>query len=69
MLGAMSGLFKVIQFLQMLLFYAILAVIILMLYKVTKEVGDLRRSLTDMEERIMLALLPREAKPDKAERM
>jgi Ca2+/Na+ antiporter len=69
MLGAMSGLFKVIQFLQMLLFYAILAVIILMLYKVTKEVGDLKRSLTDMEERIMLALLPREAKPDKAERM
>ncbi|HEY1207373.1 MAG: hypothetical protein ABSH46_15895 [Bryobacteraceae bacterium] len=65
----MSGLFKVIQFLQMLLFYAILAVIILMLYKVTKEVGDLKRSLTDMEERIMLALLPREAKPDKAERM
>ena len=69
MLGAMSGLFKVIQVLQMLLFYAILAVIILMLYKVTKEVGDLKRSLTDMEERIMLALLPREAKPDKAERM
>ena len=67
MASAMSGLYKVIEILQVVFFYGMLAVILLMLYKVSKELGDIKRALTDMEERIVLALLPREAKPDKAE--
>lgn len=69
MSGAFSGLFKVIQFLQVVFFYGILAAILLMLYKVTKELGDVKRSLADMEERIVLAMLPREARPDRADRL
>ena len=66
--GVMSSLMTVVQFLQVLFVYGLLAAMFLMLYKVSKELGDLKRSLADMEERIMLALLPREAKPDRAER-
>ncbi len=69
MAGAMSGLMTIVQFLQVIFVYAMLAAMLLMLYKVSKEVGDLKRSLADMEERIMLALLPREAKTDRAERL
>jgi len=69
MAGAMSGLYRVIQFLQVLFFYGIMAAILLMLYKVSKELGDVKRTLADMEERMVLAMLPREARPDKAERL
>jgi hypothetical protein len=64
--GAMSGLFRVIQVLAAVCFYGVLGAIAFMLYRVSKDLADFKRSLTDMEERIMLALLPREARPDKA---
>jgi hypothetical protein len=69
MAGALSGLFTVVQVLQVIFFYCILGAILLMLYKVSKELGDVKRTLADMEERIVLAMLPREARPDKAERL
>ena len=69
MAGAMSGLMTVLGFLQVLFVYGILAAILLMVHRVSKEVGDLKRSLADMEERLVLAMLPREAKPDRAERL
>ena len=69
MAGALSGLMTVVQFLQVLFFYGIMAAILLMVYRVSKELGDVKRSLADMEERLMLAMLPREAKPDRAERL
>jgi len=59
----------VVGILQVLFVYGILAAILLMVYRVSKEVGDLKRSLTDMEERILIAMLPKEAKPDRAERL
>jgi hypothetical protein len=65
--GALAGLHQIIQFLQILFFYGVLAIVLLMLYRVSKEVGDLKRSLADMEERILLAMLPRNAKPDNPE--
>ena len=69
MSGALSVLMTVVQFLQVLFFYGIMAAILLMVYRVSKELGDVKRSLADMEERLMLAMLPREAKPDRAERL
>ena len=69
MAGAMSGLMTVVQFLQVIFVYGMLAAMLLMLYKVSKELRDLKRSLADMEERLLLAMLPREAKPDRAERL
>jgi hypothetical protein len=59
----------VVGILQVLFVYGILAAILLMVHRVSKEMGDLKRSLTDMEERILLAMLPKEAKPDRAERL
>ena len=69
MAGAVSSLMTVVGILQVLFVYGILAAILLMVYRVSKEVGDLKRSLTDMEERILIAMLPKEAKPDRAERL
>jgi uncharacterized membrane protein YqhA len=65
--GVISGLMSVVQFLQIIFVYGMLAAMLLMLYKVSKEVADIKRSLADMEERILLALLPKEAKPERAE--
>ena len=67
--GVISGLMTVVQFLQIIFVYGMLAAMLLMLYKVSKEVADIKRSLADMEERLLLAMLPREAKPDRAERL
>ena len=67
--AAISGLMTVVQFLQIIFVYGMLAAMLLMLYKVSKEVADIKRSLADMEERLLLAMLPREAKPDRAERL
>jgi uncharacterized membrane protein YqhA len=69
MAGAMSGLMTVVQFLQVIFVYGMLAAMLLLLYKVSKELADVKRSLTDMEERLLLAMLPKEAKPDRAERL
>ncbi len=71
MASAMSGLFRLMQFFQVVLIfsaYGVLGVAAVMLYRVSRELAEVRRTLTDMEERIVLALLPREEKPDKAER-
>ena len=69
MAGAMSGLMTVVQFLQVIFVYGMLAAMLLMTYKVTKELADLKRALADMEERLLLAMLPKEAKTDRAERL
>ncbi len=69
MAGVMSSVMTIMQFLQILFVYGMLAAMLLMLYKVSKEVADLKRSLADMEEHILLALLPKEAKADRAERL
>jgi len=68
MAGAISGLMTVVQFLQIIFVYGMLAAILLMLFKVSKEVADLKRALTDTEERLLLAMLPKE-KPERAERL
>ena len=69
MAGAMSGLMTIVQFLQVIFFYGILAIILLMVYRLSKELAGIKRSLADMEERLMLAMLPKEAKPDRTERL
>ena len=69
MAGAISGVMAFVQILQVIFVYGMLAVMLLMLYKVSKEVADLKRSLTEMEERLLLAMLPKEAKADRAERL
>ncbi|HXN49751.1 MAG TPA: hypothetical protein VN893_24070 [Bryobacteraceae bacterium] len=69
MAGAISGVMAFVQILQVIFVYGMLAVMLLMLYKVSKEVADLKRALTDMEERLLLAMLPKEAKADRAERL
>jgi hypothetical protein len=69
MAGAVSGLMTLLQFLQVLFFYGLLAVILLMVYRLGKELGDIKRLLADMEERLLLAMLPKEAKPDRTERL
>jgi len=67
--GVISGLMSVVQFLQIIFVYGMLAAMLLLLYKVSKEVADIKRSLTDMEERLLLAMLPKEAKAERAERL
>lgn len=69
MAGAMSGLMTVVQFLQVIFVYGMLAAMLLMLYKISKELADVKRALADMEERLVLAMLPKEAKADRAERL
>jgi len=68
MAGAISGLMTVVQFLQIIFVYGMLAAILLMLFKVSKEVADLKRALTDTEERLLLAMLPKE-KAERTERL
>ncbi len=68
MAGAISSIMTVVQWLQIIFVYGTLAAMFLMLHKVSKEVADIKRALADMEERLLLAMLPKE-KPERAERL
>ncbi len=67
MTGAISGLVSVIHFLQVLFVYGVMSLILLMLYRVSKEVGEVKRSLIDLREAIALAQLPRIVDAEKTE--
>lgn len=67
MAGAMSGLFKLMQLLQVVFFYGVLGVIVIMLYRVSKELGEIKRSIVDLQEHVALAQIPRAASADRAE--
>jgi hypothetical protein len=57
------------QVVQIIFFYGIMAAILLMLYKVSKQLDDFKRSLADIEERIVLAMLPKQANRDNTDRL
>ena len=65
--AAMDGMAALIRILSALLFYGMIAVILLMLYKITKEVADIKRAIADLQESVMMAMLPKE-KPERAEK-
>jgi hypothetical protein len=64
--AAFSGLIWVVQILQVFCLYGMLAAIAYMLYKMWKEIGDIKRSIADLQETITLMRLPREADRDRA---
>jgi hypothetical protein len=64
--AAFGGLMWVVQILQVFCLYGMLAAIAYMLYKMWKEIADIKRSITDLQETITLMRLPREADRDKA---
>jgi len=66
---AMTTLGNVLRILSALVFYGMMAAIILMLYRLSKDVSEVKRSIIDLRETITLAQLPREAKPDRAEHL
>jgi hypothetical protein len=51
--------------LQVLVFYGMMAVIMVLLYRVSNGLADLKRTIQDMEERIVLAQLPRKTDPER----
>ncbi len=66
MAGFIGG---VMQILQIVFVYGVLTALFLLLYKVSKEVADIKRALAETEERLLLAMLPKEAKADRTERL
>jgi hypothetical protein len=66
-MGAMvGGVVKLIQFLQVVFFYGMMAAVIYMLYKLQKEIGEVKNSITELHETVALLRLPREADRDRA---
>lgn len=51
--GWMGNLQILLSFLTAIVFYGFLVVIVLMLRKLTQEIGNLKRSITDLQELIM----------------
>jgi hypothetical protein len=67
MTTAIGGLMTLLQALLMILYYGMMAVIILMLYKVSKEVGEIKRSILELQETVALSQLPRQTNPERSE--
>ena len=63
--GWMGNVQILLNFLQLIVFYGFLVVIVWMLRKLTKDIGNIKRSITDLQELIMQ--MPRPEVPSPAE--
>ena len=63
--GAMATLSGLIGILSMLFFYGMMGIVILLLYRLQKDMADVKRSIFDLQETVALAQLPREPRPDR----
>ncbi len=60
--SAMGGMMQMMQILQIIFVYGLLTAMVFMLYKVNKEVGEIKRAITDLQDSITFGQLPPEAR-------
>ncbi len=65
--GWMGDLQILLNFLQLIVFYGFLVVIVWMLRKLTKDIGNIKQSITDLQELIMQ--MPRPEVPSRPRRV
>lgn len=63
-MSALSSLGTIVQALSVLFFYGMMGLVVVMLYRVSKDVTDLKRTMMDLQESVALAQLPSVAKPE-----